>query len=170
MQIFIETPFRAQLDRFETAKGRPISNEQDLMEMTPQEIQSRSTAFDAKYPSAKPRPGTPTGLYNCHGRVFGAGRTGIAQTAAIRQILADEYVKIERAGTLAGDIVLYIAETGDIEHSAVLIEPGRESITRFDRVFSKWGNFLEFVHELHACPYDSTAVEYWRIDPSPRRP
>lgn len=154
-----------ELDRFETSKGNPIHNSQDLSALTPAEIRTRLDSFRRRFPSASPRNTRPTGIYNCHGRVFAASRTGIYETAALRLILRDDgYRRVLAHQTQPGDIVLYVDESGDIEHSAILITPARNNLTQLDQVVSKWGNFLEYVHELPICPYDYAAIEFWRID------
>ena len=132
--------------------------------------QARWTSYRSKYRGAIPRTTKPTGIYNCHGFVFAASRTGIERGSDVRAILHDDgYVKITPARSLAGDVVLYIADDGDVAHSAILVKPEHESVSGYAIVVSKWGPFTEWIHDLPLCPYNSTNVEYWRIDERPRR-
>ncbi len=128
-------------------------------------------SYVRKYPPprAYPRTTQPTGIYNCHGFVFAASRTGIDSGRDVRMIIeADGYVSVTPAKALPGDIVLYIAEDGDVEHSAILITPEHKSLTNQAQVVSKWGPFTEWVHDVNMCPYNASNIEYWRIDDRPR--
>jgi hypothetical protein len=171
MKTSIQFPNTAELDRFETAAGTEIHNSQDYSVMENGDVQSKCAAFQAQFGSATPRTKVPTGIYNCHGLVFACGRTGIYQPSEVRAILNDDgYVKVDPADALPGDVVLYVAEDGDVEHSALLITAAHKSDSGWPMVVSKWGNFTEFFHPLRACPYPSPHIEYWRIEERPRTP
>src|ERR1700722_6874108 len=106
-----EFPSKTILDRFETAAGNDIPNSQESFVMDAKSEQARWTSYRSKYRGAIPRTTKPTGIYNCHGFVFAASRTGIERGSDVRAILHDDgYVKITPARSLAGDVVLYIAD------------------------------------------------------------
>jgi hypothetical protein len=167
----IESPNTTVLDRFETAAGNEIPNYQNHSLIDYGSTAARLETYGRLYRGAIPRTKTPTGVYNCHGFVFASGRTGIDAGKDVRMILNDDgFVKIAPEQSLPGDVVLYVADDGDVEHSAVLVTPARDSLSRWPVVVSKWGNFTEYVHDLHLCPYNAMSVEYWRIEERPRIP
>jgi hypothetical protein len=168
MKRSIGFPNTCVLDRFETAAGSDIPNCQDLSIMSYDDTASRRASYKRRFLGAEPRTTDPTGVYNCHGFVFGAGRTGI-EGGDVRMILEDDgYTRVNIEQTMPGDVVLYIAEDGDIEHSAILVRPAHKSLSGHAIVVSKWGNFTEYVHDLPLCPYSATNVEYWRLSGRPR--
>ncbi len=168
MKHNIQFPNTTVLDRFETAAGRDIPNYQEHSIVDFGDAQAQRAKFRKEFPDALPRTTEPTSIYNCHGFVFAAGRTGIDSSRDVRMILSDDgYVKMEPDRALPGDVVLYVSPTGDVEHSAVLVQTADQTITRFPYVVSKWGNFTEYVHAISNCPYDATHIEYWRLG---RRP
>jgi hypothetical protein len=168
MKYSIEFPNKVVLDRFETASGQEIPNYQEHSIMDFGDVQAQLSKYLGLYPGAKPRSLNATGIYNCHGFVFASGRTGIDHGRDVRMILHDDgYVKVDAAKAMSGDIVLYVAPDGDVPHSAVLVTTANESLTGFPVVVSKWGSFIEFVHDVPHCPYDSSNIEYWRLG---RRP
>jgi hypothetical protein len=165
----MEHPTQRTLDRFETAAGNEIPNSQELTVIGIDEEKARRNSFALKYKGAIPRTTKPTSIYNCHGLVLGARRTGIEKD--IREILKDDgYVQIQsETNTLAGDIVLYVSQGGEVDHSAILVKPGYESMSAQGLVVSKWGSFIEYVHDIPLCPYFSDAnIEFWRLDERPR--
>jgi hypothetical protein len=168
MKRTIEHANRVILDRFETAAGQEIPNFQELSVADYGDTAAQITRYKAKYRGAVSRTTIATGVYNCHGLVFGASRTGI-HGRDVRMILHDDgYVPVSENDSLAGDVVLYVAQDGDVEHSAVLITPRARSASAFAVVHSKWGDLSEWVHDLPLCPYDFSNVEYWRINAMPR--
>jgi hypothetical protein len=170
MRHNIELPNEVVLDRFETASGREIPNYQDHSIMDFGDVNARRKWYEAQYPSAVARTTEPTGVYNCHGFVFASGRTGIDYGRDVRMILEDDgYVKISPADTLPGDVVLYVGPDGEVDHSALLVQLASPPRSLFAIVVSKWGNFTEYMHELHQCPYNSSNIEYWRIKKKPKQ-
>ena len=88
----------------------------------------------------------------------------VTQPAEVRKILdEDDYKKVPDADVLPGDVVVYIKENGDIEHSGVVLtKPGTEQLG-IPKVVSKWGKFREVIHWANDCPYDWCRIEYYRI-------
>ena len=168
-----DLPKNEVLDRFETAAGRDIPNYQEQTVMDYGDMISRRQRYTRLYRegAASERTTTPTGIYNCHGFVFASARTGI-DGRDVRMILHDDgYTRVDNPeDTQPGDVVLYVGSRGDVEHSGILVKPARESLSSFAVIVSKWGNFTEWVHDLLACPYDASQVEYWRITQRPRKP
>lgn len=165
----IEFPYRIALDKFETAAGREIPNYQEHSIMDYGDVQAKWALYQKRFPGALPRTREPTGVYNCHGYVFASGRTGIDHGRDVRMILEDDgYVKIDQVNAMPGDVVLYIGPDGDVDHSALLVQTAAQSVTAIAVVVSKWGNFVEFMHSLSQCPYESENVEYWRLGKRPQ--
>ena len=143
----------------DTAAGNHIENSQ-LGELT---FGDRLHAGDLRrdYPDSTVRA-APTSRYNCHGLVFASRRTGVYDSEVIRRILDDDgYVRVDAA--LPGDILLYIDETGDIEHSAVVVSAPLE--LGVPLVVSKWGKGHETMHWANSCPYHGglNRAEYYRL-------
>ncbi len=145
----------------QTRKGNDIDNEQVYTVYTPgqlKEIEDNSKKYltDEKRAEANP-------LYNCHGLTFATRRTGIFKTEEVKKILTDdEYKEITLPNILAGDIVLYIEENGDITHSGIVIDVNDNFGIRTPRIISKWGTMPEFIHLIHECPYPNTTKKYYR--------
>lgn len=105
----------------------------------------------------------PTGIYNCHGLVFASRRTGIDDSREILKILReDNYKEISRDEVLPGDIILYFAEDGDIEHSGIVISRP-DSVLHIPKVYSKWGRYREAIHYANDCEYDFSQTKYYRV-------
>lgn len=121
--------------------------------------------YAANYPNALHRPTSVSYGYNCHGLTFGARRTQITSSVAIRAMMSqDGYSRIHKHTALPGDIVIYVGENGDLEHSGVVVtRPTQETLYNM-KVLSKWGSAHEVVHDLGDCPYDSTRLEFYRLD------
>src|SRR5438309_3982717 len=129
MKPQIEYPNRMVLDRFERAAGLDNPNYQEHSIMDYGSTEARWDRHKKQFPSATARTKKPTGVYNCHGFIFGAGRTGIDDPQDVRMILNDDgYVRIDAARSLEGDVVLYVGEDGDVEHSAILVVPGHKAM------------------------------------------
>ena len=150
----------------DTAAGNPIPNTQDrvfgnLVSLTHAAMTERFAMdpFD--------RRADPTPMYNCHGLVFGCRRTGIFDTRTVRRILREDgYRPVPLPEVLPGDVVLYVADDGDIEHSGIVItRPTDHQASPFGipRVLSKWGTFVERLHWANQCPYNFSRAEYHRF-------
>ena len=92
---------------------------------------------------------------------FANRRTGIYDLSAIDRILKDDrYVEVDGKQILPGDVILYRASNGDIEHSGVVVEV----VDRLPpMIYSKWGKAGEFIHSASRSPYDFQHVKYYRI-------
>lgn len=163
--ISIQEPNKRILDKFETSEGNEIDNYQLLENMATLDSQHRFDSFRKKFPYAEERTRNATSVYNCHGMVFAARRTGIDRNDAVQRILTDDrYVEVLREDVLPGDVVLFISEQGDMEHSAIVIEPPEPDTALMPKVVSKWGEFIEYVHYANHCPYDCSNLRYFRVE------
>lgn len=109
--------------------------------------------------------------YNCHGMTFGSRRSRIFDSADIRLILnEDGYESIQRRDVTPGDIILYVKQNGDIEHSGVVVYtnldqipfcPGDNGDVNNFLILSKCGFGEEIIHRETMCPYNGTR-EFWR--------
>ena len=89
---------------------------------------------------------------------FASRRTWIWKPEEIAKILRDDdYVRIEPADVLPGDVVLYI-QNGDAEHSGIVVSSGSVPM-----VLSKWGPALEVIHRVNDCEYNASQILYYRI-------
>jgi hypothetical protein len=146
----------------QTATRRNIPNEQ-ISEISPFEL-SQFNGFQQAYGAVNKLRAGPTPFYNCHGLTFASRRTGIFDDVSLRAILADDnYTLISREAVLPGDVILYYAESGEIDHSGIVIEPPTAATFWVPLVYSKWGKFSEFIHFGNRCPYDFSAVRYYRV-------
>lgn len=101
-------------------------------------------------------------VYNCHGLTFAARRTGIHEGAELRRILNDDgYARVADMAVLGGDVVLYVDDDGDIEHSGIVVERGTSPL--FHKVCSKWGKGPEVVHTVAGSPYTTKHLEFHRV-------
>jgi hypothetical protein len=115
--------------------------------------------------------GNSTCIYNCHGLTFASKRTGVFADEAIRLILDDEYVEINRANVIVGDVVLYYYpdRPGEYAHSAIVVEKsdiigsGLFGI----RVLSKTRFHREIVHYAGQHSYPGTEIKFYRINHEP---
>ena len=133
--------------RVETAKKNGVNNLQGT------DVTNLDRGLDRelaeKFRHARRRTGV-CALYNCHGLTFASRRTRITHARDVRRILDDDnYSVVDVQNVLPGDVVLYLSELGDVNHSGVVVECvfGHEP-----KVFSKWGNGGEFVHDVRHCP------------------
>ncbi|WP_157447575.1 hypothetical protein [Chthoniobacter flavus] len=119
----------------------------------------------AKYSDVDVRAGGLIPHYNCHGLTFASRRTGISDSAALRQILEEDgYEEVKIENVLPGDVILYFdPETGDFEHSGIVVSRENSEIQQTFRVVSKWGMGLECVHGSAYCPYSFQTAKYYRI-------
>ena len=146
----------------DTAQGRSIDNTQ-LAEISPYEV-NLFRRFDTDYGSAVTRRCGPTPRYNCHGMTFGSRRTGIFESAVLWQIIQeDNYAEVAKPDVLAGDVILYFDDSGDIEHSGIVISPPSADTLGIPIVCSKWGKYAELIHLGNRCPYTFSNVRYYRV-------
>jgi hypothetical protein len=145
--------------RLETRRRRQIANEHNRTKATPG-MQLEVAKIKREYIGAIHRPVGPSVGYNCHGLTFGTRRTWIAQATEIAKILEDdEYQMVPFKDVLPGDVVIYYAEDGDVEHSGIVVETGDLG----PRILSKWGKAHEIVHYLGHSPFDASMVKYYRM-------
>jgi hypothetical protein len=148
-----------------TRKGNKIQNSQLLELINDAHFKKQINDLKSKYLSIQPRPNTISGIYNCHGMTFACRRTGIELSEELNKIIAeDNYLEISNfSDILAGDIVLYYSESGEIEHSGIIIR-SPENIKQISSttVISKWGSGFEVIHQLYNCPYEGRYVKFYR--------
>lgn len=107
--------------------------------------------------------GNPTSAYNCHGLTFACRRTGISQPSVVRRILSqDSYQKVPLGNLKLGDVVVYVDEEGDIQHSGIVVRFDDGQL-RTPWILSKWGDCHEVIHRVGDCPYPNTTKEYYRV-------
>lgn len=105
----------------------------------------------------------PQARYNCHGMVFASRRTMISEAETVSRVLKEDgYVEVSEEKSLPGDIVVYLSESGDPEHSGLVVEASAPSTFNMPRILSKWGRWREFVHMASVCPYEGRR-RYFRI-------
>ena len=144
-----------------TAANNPIAN--FTRSMSPQ-MHARCLQSHADYPLVRALRAGPSGRYNCHGMTFASRRTGIWNAATVQQILIDDgYRSVPVRSVIGGDIIIYHAKSGDIEHSGVVLEPPVPDHLNMPLVCSKWGMSGEMIHWAHYCPYETDFIRYYRI-------
>jgi hypothetical protein len=95
---------------------------------------------------------------------FASRRTGIFETWVINRILDDDgYREVTLDEVLAGDVILYFDDTGDVEHSGIVILPPSQDPLRVPLIYSKWGKYAELVHRANQCPYNFAGARYYRV-------
>jgi len=106
----------------------------------------------------------PCGMYNCHGLTFASRRTRIYEPKEIAKILDhDYYQELDIADLLPGDIVVYY-DSGDAQHSGIIIRVDSVGTAKVPIVVSKWGNGQEVIHQVTMCPYFTGAqIRYYRV-------
>jgi hypothetical protein len=104
-------------------------------------------------------------VYNCHGLTFASRRTGIDLPESVWRILdEDGYTEVPLGDVVPGDVIVYISpEDGDVEHSGVVTEVKQVGAARVPWVCSKWGRGSEVWHQFGDCPYDASAVRFFRV-------
>ncbi len=146
----------------QTAAGRDIDNEQ-IEEISPMES-NQFREFAVKFGEGMVICAESSPRFNCHGMTFAGRRTGIFESAELQKLLSDDgYVEIPRDRVLPGDIVMYIAEDGDYEHSGIVVEAPNERNLFVPKVRSKWGKYRELIHQGNRCPYNSSLLHYYRV-------
>ena len=146
----------------ETAAQNRIPNAQST-EIAPNELNTFPD-LERKYGDDILRRSGPTAVYNCHGLAFASRRTRIYDPSAVLQILHDDrYQGIAPQDVLPGDLIIYYDNSGDLEHSGIVVTPPSHSPLKVPKVYSKWGSYAEVIHFANRCPYDYSNVRYWRI-------
>jgi len=146
----------------QTARGNQIDNEQ-LDEISPFE-RNQFPQFERNFSIATEVCAEPNAKFNCHGMTFASRRTGIFESAAIRQILnEDGYEEVERDRVQRGDVIVYISSDGDFEHSGLVVEPPTPRTLYIPTVRSKWAKYRELIHPGNQCPYNFSNVRYYRV-------
>jgi hypothetical protein len=150
-----------------TRKSRSIENGWNEGIVTPLETKIMND-LEKEFYTALPRT-SPSKRYNCHGLVFASKRTNVWESKDVRTIISDDdYVKLSTIDeVMPGDYVAYIDETGDVEHSGIVLsieylDPIRKR-GPIPKILSKWGSGKEFVHALKECPYPNTTNEFYRL-------
>lgn len=76
----------------------------------------------------------------------------------------DGYEEVDAGEYRPGDLIVYFGETGDIEHSGIVVEFAPDDLRlKIPRVLSKWGVGSEWVHPANDCPYSFANVKYYRV-------
>ncbi len=146
----------------ETAAGHPIDNIQET-EISQYDVK-KSSSITARVKSTAEIRTLPSPRYNCHGLVFASRRTNIDNVQNVFQILLqDDYELITDLTLLRpGDIAIYHSESGEPEHSAIVVSiPTSKPIAPI--VVSKWGCGEEVIHSIYDCPYALSDIRYYRI-------
>ncbi len=144
----------------DTANGSPIDNSQ-VEELSPFESAQLADAGKS-HPNARVRSQSHP-RYNCHGLTFGSRRTAVTETDEIHKIIDhDGYREVKIGDAQPGDTILYFGETGDIQHSGIVVSAPAELYLGIPYVVSKWGKGGEFLHAANDCPYPYN-VKCYRI-------
>jgi hypothetical protein len=150
----------------ETASKREIPNQQVHEPMSAVTENNEKARNKSMYGKALVQvTDTPTAAYNCHGLVFASRRTNVHGND-VRMILnGDRYKKrLDPSEVRPGDVVLFVAPDGDIEHSGIVVEPPSLLNGFVPVVHGKWGKFLEYAHPANASAYKPDHLEYYRVD------
>lgn len=149
--------------RTETRKGSPIPNAYNRRSADDGD-RLKCEQLKREFPNAKHRSTNFSAIYNCHGHTFASRRTNIWKANAIRQILVeDEYRRVNLRDVLPGDVIIYVASDGDIDHSGIVVSADTNLLSPKIVVLSKWGMSQEVLHDYLEGPY-SKNVEFYRID------
>jgi len=158
--IYIQGPLPDTAIIVQTTAGTDIPNSQSH-EYSPFEL-AQFSDLRKSYPQVH-YLSEPSPIYNCHGLIFASRRTAISQDAAVSTCLSEDgYTAVPREKVEPGDLALYYATNGDIEHSALVLSAPDPKLG-IPQVLSKWGRFAEVAHWLHVCPYDSAHVRFFRL-------
>ncbi|WP_454669571.1 hypothetical protein [Achromobacter kerstersii] len=145
----------------QTAKGQEIPNDQfanvDYAEVANVQLHQKNFGTSLVVRSG------PTGIYNCHGLTFASRRAWLSEPHFLSVILKDDsYVQVGREHVLPGDVILYLSEYGEIDHSGIVVELPANNTFWSPRVCSKWGQSAEFLHWAHTTPYGNN-WQFWRV-------
>jgi hypothetical protein len=147
----------------ETRKRQHVANQHNTSQVIPGEILA-ATDLRTRYITSTHRPTPVCYTYNCHGLTFAGRRTQITSSVEVRKILDDDdYQIIQQNAVLPGDIVIYISQESEIEHSGIVVFFDQQLIGGAIRVLSKWGGAHEVIHSLMECPYNDMRVEFYRV-------
>ena len=126
-------------------------------------LSQQALAYQTDFPKCIHRMDTITITFNCHGLTFGSRRTQIRFTSEVSKIIAEDgYSKIERLSEVApGDVVLWVSEFGDYEHSGIVINI-MDTQPPVPIAISKWGRCQEVIHPVNSSPYGGR-TEFYRI-------
>lgn len=145
-----------------TKKGTSIQNE--TYDRDPAEREDfLNSLWEKKYPEAKLRRGHDNS-YNCHGLTFANRRTCINEPQELDKILKDDgYRKIDMNSVVAGDIIVYKDQDGEIVHTGIVIEITRVLFSHMPTILSKWGKGPECIHKFNYVPeyYNTCEKEFW---------
>ena len=115
----------------------------------------RSFLAAEKYEHQIIRLAEPSPLCNCHGWIYTAGRFAI-RSSAIDDLLHDNgYAEVPEPQK--GDLVIYRARSGNIEHTGVVRLVDDANLTLVE---SKWGPLGVYLHPVDAQPYGETRHFY----------
>jgi hypothetical protein len=146
----------------QTRKSTDIPNSQ-ITNIAEKDIEQQMLKLKQKYWSITLRPNTISGIYNCHGMTFASRRTGI-NIIHWNILKEDNYIIIKDSPILPGDIVLYISESGEIEHSGMVLSVNDNKQLSSIFVLSKWGDGSEVIHGLYICPYELSNIQFLRCE------
>lgn len=153
-------PNREKKIELQTSLGNDIPNAQIEAE-SPLMLKKQISELKTKFVGATFKSG-PSFIYNCHGMTFANRRTGIYEVKNIAKILSDDkFVEVDSSNVMAGDVVLYHSDNGDIEHSGIVLSKTQQGL--FDiQILSKWGGGHEVIHSLYICPYELKYIKFYR--------
>ncbi|SRR6266404_2607399 len=151
MSITIHTRQGKEVANFQSKTLSPFQQNQ----MAPTRIKYQKSMIAIRCHSS--------GFYNCHGMTFAGRRTEIYDSGEVKRIIVeDDYDEIRLDQILPGDVMLYFADDGDVEHSAIIVE--KPSVPfNIPMVCSKWGCHWEVIHWANDCPYNMSQARYYRI-------
>ena len=78
----------------------------------------------------------------------------------------DCYTEVPSRAAMPGDVILYLDQKGDIEHSGIVVsEPMTTSgpVVHVPRIVSKWGMWREVIHLVGDCPYYTMNTKFYRV-------
>ena len=152
--------------KLESASKRNIPNEQNHQPMAPATARLQRANSQQQFGAHLIEvTRMPTGVYNCHGLIFASRRTNILGND-VRAILNDDKYKkrLTQADVRPGDVVLFVAPDGDIEHSAIVLVPPSPQNAGIPTVYGKWGQFIEYAHPANLSEYRVDNLEYYRVE------
>jgi len=150
-----------------TRRGNEIDNVQgwELSNFQWSQLQTNLNRFGPPLVKFLSKDGCP--VYNCHGLTFGSRRTSIeASNRMINLILDDDgFDEIQPRDVQEGDVVVYIDEDGEIQHSGIVVAMTQADILGLSvpKVWSKWGHAQEAVHHFQTSPYENVTAKYYRM-------
>ena len=146
----------------QTRKCTDITNSQ-ITQIDERDYEVQMEKLKAKHIGISIRPKTISGIYNCHGMTFASRRTGI-ETLTWGILKEDNYENVKNSDILAGDTVLYLSNSGEIEHSGMVLSMDGDKNLASIFVLSKWGSGSEVIHSLYNCPYEKSSILFYRCE------